>query len=27
MASGTAAAARLYDAAEGEVVSELRGTY
>lgn len=27
MASGTAAAAHLYDAAEGEVVSELRGTY
>lgn len=27
MASGTAAAARLYDAAEGEVVSELRGAY
>ena len=27
MGSGTAAAARLYDAAEGEVVSELRGAY
>ena len=27
MASGTAAAARLYDATEAEVVSELRGDY